>query len=287
LKKQLLKEERKRARKNSNKFRLRVISGILLIPLVFGLYVYRLHRDQTPQTLLRRAEKLVDKGAYRRAVSQLRSIYEHYPDTDKAPQALLLAGDILLLNLQKEQEALLSYLLVERDYPETPWGQAARQRGAEIYKYRLQDYGRALVAYQKILDSKSSDSEKTQYEIADTYFRMNNFEQTRIEFESLLNDYPETKLFPEALYRIGSVFFLEGKHSDAMTVLQKLCHDYPDDAFALEGYFSLAQIHEERGELSKALQVLKGLQGRYAKESILEQRIAQILHRMKKKNRAI
>ncbi|MGE4542666.1 MAG: tol-pal system YbgF family protein [Pedobacter sp.] len=264
-----------------------MISGILLILLVFGLYVYHMHQDQTPQTLFRRAEKLVDKGAYRRAVSQLRSIYEHYPNTDKAPQALLLAGDILLLNLQKEQEALLSFLLVERDYPDTSWGQAARQRGAAIYKYRLQDYGRALVAYQKILDSKSPDSEQTQYEIADTYFRMNNFEQTRIEFESLLNDYPDTKLFPEALYRIGSVFFLEGKFSDAMIVLQKLCHDYPDNAFALEGYFALAQIHEERGELSKALQVLKGLEGRYAKESVLEQRIAQIMQRIKKKNRAI
>lgn len=287
MKKQLLKEERKRARKTSNKFRLWVISGIILIPLVCGLYLYHMHQDQTPQTLFRRAEKLVDKGAYRRAVSQLRSIYEHYPNTDNAPQALLLAGDVLLLNLQKEQEALLSFLLVERDYPDTSWGKAARQRSAEIYKYRLQDYGRALVAYQKILDSKSSDGEHTQYEIADTYFRMNNFEQTRIEFESLLNDYPDTKLFPEALYRIGTVFFLEGKFTDAMTVLQKLCHDYPDNAFALEGYFALAQIHEERGELRKALQVLKGLEGRYAKESILEQRIAQIVQRIKKKNRAI
>lgn len=264
-----------------------MISGILLIPLVFGLYIHHVRQAETHQKLFRRAEKLIDKGSYRRAVSLLRSLHEHYPDTDDAPQALMLAGEVLLLNLQKDQEALLSFLLVDRDYPDTSWGQAARQRIAEIYKYRLQDYGRALVAYQKILDSKSPDSERTQYEIADTYFRMNNFEQTRIEFESLLNDYPDTKLFAEALYRIGSVFFLEGNLSDAMHVLQKLCRDYPENAFALEGSFVLAQIHEERGELSKALQVLKELEGRYAKESILEQRIAQIMQRIKKKNRAI
>ena len=68
----------------------------------------------------------------------LRSLHEHYPDTDDAPQALMLAGEVLLLNLQKDQEALLSFLLVDRDYPDTSWGQAARQRIAEIYKYRLQ-----------------------------------------------------------------------------------------------------------------------------------------------------
>lgn len=280
-------EERKRTRKISSKRRFWVLAGLILLPLIWSLYVHHVRLKETHQAMFSRAEKLIDKGAYRRAVSQLRSLHEHYPVTEKAPQALLLAGDILLLNLQKEQEALLSFLLVERDYPDTAWCQTARHRIAEIYKYRFQDYGRALVAYQKMLDSKSPDSEAIQYEIADTYFRMNNFEQTRIEFESLLIDYPGSKLLPEALYRIGSVFFLEGNLSDAALVLQRLCHDYPNNSFALEGYFALAQIHEERGELRQALQVLKGLEGRYAKESILEQRIAQIVQRIKKKNRAI
>lgn len=282
-----MKEERKRARKISNKRRAWLLGSCLLLPLLFGLYIYHLRLDETHQALFRRAEKLIEKGSYRRAISQLRSLHEHYPATPQAPQALLLSGDILLLNLHKEKEALLSFLLVERDYPDSSWCQTARLRVAEIYKYRLQDYGGALVAYQKILDSKPLESENVQYEIADTYFRMNNFEQTRIEFESLINDYPDSKLLPEALYRIGSVLFLEGNLKDAELALQRLCHDYPDHSFALEGYFTLAQIHEERGELRKALEVLNGLAGRYARESILEQRIARVMQRLNKKTQAI
>lgn len=260
---------------------------LLLVLLVGTPYVWRLSRDDAHHSILKRAEKLIDRGNYRQAVSQLRGLAEHFPGTRSAPRALLLAGDVLLLNLQQEQEALLSYLLIERDYPDTPWCRTARQRVADIYKYRLHDYGRALVAYQKILDSQPPDSEKIQYEIADTYFRMDNFEQTRIEFESLLNDYPVSKLVPEALYRIGSAFFLEGKLKDAVPVLEKLGTNYPDNPFALEGFFMLAQIHEERGELRKALQVLKGLEGRYTQESVLRQRMTQIEQRMKKKKQAI
>jgi TolA-binding protein len=103
----------------------------------------------------------------------------------------------------------------------------------------------------------------------------------------LINDYPDSKLLPEALYRIGSVLFLEGNLKDAELALQRLCHDYPDHSFALEGYFTLAQIHEERGELRKALEVLNGLAGRYARESILEQRIARVMQRLNKKTQAI
>lgn len=259
----------------------------MLLVLTSGLYIYRSNQDEAHQKQFRRAEKLMEKGAYRRAVSQLRSLYQNHPDTDTAPRALLLAGDILLLHLQQDQDALLSFLLVERDYPDTSWCRTARRRAADIYKYRLQDYGRALVAYQKIMDSKSADSADIQYEIADTYFRMNNFEQTRIEFESLLNEYPDSPLLPEAMYRIGSAFFLEGNLSDAGRVLQKLCLDYPESSFTLEAYYALAQIHEERGELRKALHVLEGLEGRYTKKSILEQRIDQIKQRLKKKGRAI
>lgn len=288
LKKRLLKEEQRRGRKTSNKWRYRTIGTFLFLVLALcSWYGFQAGGDETPRKLLRRAEKLVEKGEYRKAVSQLRSLNEHYPSTDSGVRALLLSGDILLLHLRREQEALLSFLLVERDYPDTPWCDTARRRVADIYKYHLQDFGRALVSYQKIMDSKAPDKERVQYEIADTYFRMNNFEQTRIEFEGLLNDYPHSNLVPEALYRIGSSFFLEGNYLDAVEVLQRLCTDYPDSSFALEGFFTLAQVHEERGDLRKALHILEGLRGRYDKESILDQRMTQIKQRLKKKNKGI
>lgn len=287
MKKQLLKKELKRKRKTSNRYRYWAAAGILFVLLLGGLYIYRTNLSEAHQKQFRRAEKLIEKKQYRRAVSQLRSLYQHYPNTETAPRALLLAGDILLLNLQQEQESLLSFLLLERDYPDTQWCPTARRRVAEIYKYHLQDYDRALVAYQKLLENKSPDKAAIQYEIADTYFRMNNFEQTRIEFEILLNDYPESPLLPEALYRIGSAFFLEGNLKEAVPVLRKLCHDYPDHSFSMEAYYLLAQVHEERGELRKALGILEGLKGRYSKDSLLAQRIAQIRQRIERKTQAI
>ncbi|MDY0261725.1 tetratricopeptide repeat protein [Syntrophotalea acetylenica] len=288
LKKNLLKEEKRRTRKTWNSRYFCLTIGLLgLLTAVGSWYGYRAWQEKIPGTLLRRAEKLVEKQRYQRAISQLRSLHEHYPRTAAGAKALLLAGDIMLLHLHREQEALLAFLLVERDYPETPWCDAARRQVADIYKYHLKDYGRALVSYQKMLDSQMPQTDHIQYEIADTYFRMNNFEQARIEFEILLADYPQSKLVPQSLYQIGSSFFLEGKTDESEQVLNRLCREYPQNSFALEGFFTLAQVHEERGDLHKALQILEKLKGRYARKAILDQRSMHIRQRLKKKNKAI
>ncbi|APG28198.1 hypothetical protein A7E78_10270 [Syntrophotalea acetylenivorans] len=286
LQKTILLEEKKRRNKNKGRFQLLLALSTAMVLISAAIALYHWNFNRIPQRQFDRGQALLLRGEYSRAYSKFRHLYEHHPQFRSAPQALLLAGEILQFNLNQDREALLAYLLVERDYPGHEVERKAQRRAADIYKYRLGEYDRALTSYQKLLDGGSDGGEGLQYEIADTYFRQNNFEQARIEFESLLKNYPQCERIAEVLFRIASASALEGALEEAAFVYQRVVEEYPDSPFYPEALYGLAVVKEERGELQAALTLLKELQGSYREADVLENRIKQVRKRIKKKRKA-
>jgi TolA-binding protein len=288
LKKRILKEERRR-RKSKTSLRGRLIFGLVLIlciAIVGGIF-YQRNLDEILERQFTRAEALLERGEYSRAYAKFNSIYEHHPEFRRSPEALFLAGEILHLYLDRENEALLAFLLVERDYPDREESYRAQYRSAEIFKYRLKDFDRALPVFQKLLENGLADGPRVQYEIADTYFRQNKLEQARIEFEYLVKTYPQTPLLPEVLFRIGATFALEGNYRDAEFIYRKITTEYPGSPFSIESQLSLASVLERKGELRAALNLLEELREQYEKPGIIDKKIAQIRERIKQKKNAI
>jgi len=277
------KKHRKKTKKRSQRL-LALGAALLLIAAAAGFYHWNINR--IPQRQFDRGQALLLRGEYSRAYSKFRQLYEVHPRFKLAPTALLLSGEILQFNLNQDREALLAYLLVERDYPGHELERKAQRRAADLYKYRLGEYDRALTTYQKILDGGSDDGEDLQYEIADTYFRQNNFEQARIEFESLLKNYSQSERIAEVLFRIASASVLEGALEEAAFVYQRVAEEYPDGPFYLEALYGLVVVKEERGELQAALTLLQKLQGRYPEPEVLQNRIKKVQQRIHKKRKA-
>jgi TolA-binding protein len=265
-----------------------MLAGVFLVLLLScaGFLYYR-NLDAILQRQFARAEELLERGEYSRAYSKFRGIYEGHPRFRRSADALFLAGEILQFHLHRDQEALLAYLLVERDYPGRSVSYQARRRAAEIYKYRLKDYDRALMMYQKLLENSITDGARIQHEIADTYFRQNNIEQARIEMESLLKNFPGSPLVPEALFRIAAIFALEGSLQDAEFIYRKLIEEHPGSPFTLEARFGLVSVLERKGELRAALNNLETLRGEYPKPGVIDRKIRQIKERIRKKKKAI
>jgi len=283
-----LREELKRRRKNSKKYRLLVRGALLSLILLFGGLVYYIsHLDEMLAEDYSRAEALLEQGNYEPAAMAFRRIYERHPSYSQASQAIFQSGEILNLYLQKYQEALIAYLLVEKDFPNTELSRRAQRQVAEIYKNRLRDYPRAIVAYQRLLDSGAEGGDRIQYEVADTYFRLENFEQARIEFESLQKNYPDSPLLPEVQYRIAVTWSLEEEPKEAEAAFRRVFDRWPESSYALEARFSLATSLEEREELRAALTILEELRDRYPNAEALEKKIAQVEVRMRKKKKAI
>ena len=176
---------------------------------------------------------------------------------------------------------------MEKNYPRTELACKAQGRVAEIYKYRLRDFNRAIVAYQKLLDSGCSRDDRVQNELADAYFRLNNFEQARIEFENLVKNYPKSPLVPEAEYRIALAFSLDGKPGEAEAAFRRMVGEHPESSFATEARFALAGVLEEQGQLVEALKILKNLKGIYPSAEILVKKTDQVRQRIAKKKKAV
>jgi len=283
-----LREELKRRRRNSKKHRLFVRGLLVALILLFGgLIYYVTHLDELLSEDYAQAEALLEQGEYATAAKGFRRLYERHPSFYLAPQAIFQSGEILNLYLKSYQESLLAYLLVEKDYPGTELARRAQRQVAEIYKNRLRDYPRAIVAYQKLLDSGADGGDRIQYEVADAYFRLENFEQARIEFESLLKNYPDSSLLPEVQYRIAVTWSLEGRLKEAEKAFRLVSERWPDSGYAVEARFGLATTLEEQEELRESLKVLEALRGSYSNAEALEKKIVQVQERIRKKKKAI
>ncbi len=227
------------------------------------------------------AQKIV--GDHREAARLYKKLQRRHPYSPKADDALYQLGLIRRLHLKSYPEAILAFLLLEKDYPDSPLAAKALQQAAEIYKNQLLDYPRALVIYQKLFDRGGNEAATAQYQVADCYFRLNNFEQARIEFESLLKNYPHSPGSAEAHYRLAVILALEGEEKMAMERFAEMEKLWPESSYTIEARFARAGILEDRDDLRGALKLLEELRGSYPNGDILKQRINQVKTRIRKK----
>ncbi|ORJ58247.1 hypothetical protein B5V00_12350 [Geothermobacter hydrogeniphilus] len=287
LKNRLLKEERRRRTNSPRRRRLRraLLLGLLLLTAL-AVFCWN-QRDAINLYRYHQAETLARQGDYGAAVNDLQQLAAAVSDSPLAPRSLLLAGQLLEFNLRQYQQALLVYLRLVRDFPRAQQAVAAQRRAAAIYKQRLHEYSSALTLLQRLVDAGVDDADQIRYQIADCYFLLENYEQARIEFESLLKSDPESELLPEVQYRVGMTYLLDELPDKAAAAFAEGIRRWPGNRFALESRFALAGIYEQRDELRKALAELKKLQGHYPEAKVLEHRIKQVRRRMAKKKKAI
>jgi len=276
-----LREELRRRRKNSKFYRLLVPATLLLLILLFGgLIWYVSGYDQRLEKNFHRAEELVAQGSYDQAVAVLTELHQEYPRHTLGREALYKVGEVRSLYQQQYAEAILAFLAVEESYPSSDMGLQAQRQVAEIYKNKLRDYPRAVVVYQRLLERGLADSDRIQHEIADAYFRMNDFKQALLEYETLRSSYPDSPLQAEVRYRMGITLSLEGKGKEAEVVFREVISLWPKSPFALESKFSLATVLEERDELAAAMKVLEELKGSYPNTELLTRRLTQLRERL-------
>jgi TolA-binding protein len=259
---------------------------MLILLVVAAWPVYQRYRLTVPQKLFNEGEELESLGKIEAAQTVYQQLYQQYPQAEIAPAALLRSGSIWQHDRRRDQQALLSYLQLEHDYPESPLVQIAREEAARIVKYSLRDYSRAIEFYQHLLDNTTSRQDKYRYEIADCYFRLDNYIQARIELEILQQRYPQSALIPELLYRKGGLLLLEKRHADARRDWQRLIAEFPDSPYRVQARYNLAKLLEEEDLLEEALKQYQQLTD-FPQPLILEEKIDHLKQRIKKKKKAI
>lgn len=284
LKRDLKKEARRFRNRNKPQRHRRILLALLVGFLALAFFLG--HRPLLEKYYFNRGERAFAAGEHQRAVDSYLRARQHHPAGEQAAVALLLAADIENLKLQQFREALRLYLLVIRDYPERPEVLPALRQAATLSQEKLGEPLEALMLWQMLLTRSISDGDEVQRQIADCYFRLENYTQARIEFESLLLNYPESPLRDSAQYRIGELHAILGDEAKAYEAMLKVREQWPASRYAVEAGFSMAKMLERQGRLLEAEQLLLELKDK-AGSAVVEQRLRQVRARMKEKKKAI
>ena len=287
MKKQLLMEELKRQGKAPKKGRWIFLGLFLLSIISAGSFWYYTNLQSRLEKTFQEGLALRQAGKYAAAVELFEQLHDNHPRFARVPEVLFQTAEIQDLYLGRYSDALLTYLMLERDFPEAAEVVPAMKQVAVLYKYRLNDCSQAIAVYQKILDQPVLEKDQLQYEVADCYVRLNHFDQARIEFDSLLKNYPDSPLIAEVQYRIAMTYALEGKLPEAAGAYRLVMERWTANPYALEASFGLATVLEEQEELLEALKILEDLAGLYPKQDILERKTEQVRERIEKKKKAI
>jgi tetratricopeptide (TPR) repeat protein len=287
LQKKILKEELKRFRQKPSFWRRGFLWIVLVLSLLTGGLLYSTNRlDSTLEGDFGKAGMAVGARDYQLALDYYEGIYRQNPAFHLAGQALYQSAEIKNLYQKRYPEALLDYLLLQKNYPEE-YGlvRDAQLRIAGIYKNRQRDYLRAAGEYGKALDLGGENPDLIQYEIADCFFRQESYAQAIKAFAELRRNYPQSSLLAEAGYRLATVHSLLGESDAAIGSFREVMMRWPESPYAVEACFGLAAALEERDNFVEALSLLKSLQGKYGNAEVLDQKIARLELRMKKKQR--
>lgn len=234
-----------------------------------------------------RGEELREAGRYSEALERYGYVALHHGESAVAPDALYRMGEINYLYLSDFDSAVDAFRRLIAKYLWSDRCPRAQSYLADIYMYKLHDYKQAIIEYQKAIlyYGTKRESERFQYEIAEAYFNLKNFEQQRVEINLLLNRFPDTELKREALIKLANSYNVEGKLDEAVKGYKRIIESYPDTAVALEATFQLAASLEEKEDLRGALKLLKEIRGVYPNPKIVRLRMERIEKRLKKKRR--
>jgi len=258
-----------------------------VLTLVLGAAVFagwRYYQMTAPERLFRQGLTAESEGAPERALSFYQSIQSRYGDSDRAPRALLRAGRLSRYDLRQDQQALLYFLRLEKQYPQSYLVEQAQRQAADLTKNRLREFSQAIVVYQRLLEREPEDADRIQYEIADCYFRLGNYAQARIEYETLLERFSGSVLRAEVLFRIGRAMLLERDYAGAREHFLVVSEEFPESPYAQEALFSLAGLFEVEERLPEALTAYRALKD-YPHKDVLQRKIERLIQRMVKKER--
>jgi TolA-binding protein len=235
-----------------------------------------------------RAEAFRNNGKYLKAIEAYQKVIDSSPESSIATQSLYEIGNIYYLCLNDYPRALRFFSQLIYSYPESRWAVFSQKNIADIYLFKIGDFEWAISEYDELIKVENLGTirrDEIVYNIARCYFDLNNFEQSRIEYRSLLERFPNTSFAVEAYFRIATTLYLQGEHEEAIKAYEEVVKRFPKEKRSAEARFEIASLLEEMGELEKALDIYRKLLRSYHNEEMVRARIDQVKERLEAKER--
>lgn len=234
-------------------------------------------------SLMEQAEEKINAAQYPEAVELLKRTIAINPESRVAVKALYKLGFTQESYTKDMDGSLLNYQEFIRLSQDNVAIYEVQKRIANIYFEQTHDPEKAIAAYKKLI-SFSPDSLEIdffQFRIAQGYFHKNNFEQARLEYQTLLDRFPKSQYNARARFEIGNAYYMEGKYDIAIEALKQVLRNHPQSEYSVEAQFVMAQCYEHQEKHQTALQMYENIHGRYSSPDVLEIRLREVKKRLK------
>lgn len=235
---------------------------------------------------MQEAENLWFQNQHRASVRIFLQVVDRYPESKEAETALLRVGETFMLNLSDPEKAIEYFARITLEYPGGDNARKAREAIASIYENSLKDYNRAIIQYQKLIESNiPGKKDKYQFAIGRCYYSKGNYQQAIIEYQTFLERYPGSDLIPEVEYQIGNSYFVMNRCNEAVKQYDMVLEEYPDISRRSDILLSIGVCMEEREEYGRALNIYREILEKYPNRMLIKMKIDSVLDRMRDKNR--
>lgn len=205
------------------------------------------------------------------------------PTSEEALDSSRTAAKVSSLDLKDSKKTLDFLRHIIMYSPNNDERIQAQKQLANIYFENLQDYQKANVEYNKLLQFPHTDSEAAEYRIAlaRSNFFLNQFYQADSELNEILKLKISVQMRFNALILKSNILIAQKQYAKAITLLKEIIAEFPDLAEKERVAMTLAVCYEESQDYAKALGVLEGLKGHYSPPEYIELRIKRIKERQR------
>lgn len=140
--------------------------------------------------------------------------------------------------------------------------QAAYLLGSSLYN--LGKYAEAIEVFRGIIKMYGQDTElmqKAEYEIADCYFQMGNEKEAMARFKMLRAKYPDSKLTAEIIWWLGEYYYRHNDLDLSRRYFYSLVQDFSESNLVPDAFYALGTIYAEESNFTEALNNFKKVMG--------------------------
>lgn len=240
--------------------------------------------EQKQEKLLEAAETKLTEGKYSETTELLRKVISINPENKLAIKAMYKLGFVLETYAKDYPGAIFNYQEAIRLSQDPVSVYEIQKRVANIFFEQSKDPDKAVSAYRKLIsfNSESLETDFFQFRIAEAFFRQNNFDQARIEYQQLVEKFPKSQYVQKSRFEIGNTYYMEGKYDIALEAFKQVGRYHPQSEYAIEAEFLIAQCLEQTNKLETALQIYENIKTRYSNPKIVDFRIDQLKKRIRK-----
>ena len=234
---------------------LRVPAALLaLLLLLGGCSAIGDYLRPRPQPLLpagdlyAQGEKELDRNRYEDARAAFMKIVERHPQSTYAARARFLVGEayyregewdkaikefeVFLAFYPRHQIAdLVQFRLAMSYYDQmkpVEQDQGITQKAMDAFKKLVREYPESRYAADGLAKIDICRGRLAQKElwVASYYINQGNPAAARQRLENVIKDYPRTLVIPEALYRLGDVYVVDGRNQEAQDTFRRVATEY-------------------------------------------------------------